>query len=189
VARDVASLARHTRSLQPRARSLPALSGGEWRRRALTAVALTAGLAGAALATWALWFEPRRLVVRRRTLRLPRWPDALDGLTVAVLSDLHAGAPHVKEDRIERLVARVNREAPDLVVLLGDVIDPAVKLGGWVAPEAVASRLAALRAPLGTLAVLGNHDWLHDGPRVGRALSDAGIRVLEDEAVRITHRA
>jgi uncharacterized protein len=71
----------------------------------------------------------------------------------------------------------------DLLVLLGDYVDPEVALGGALPPEEVAARLGAVRPPLGSVAVLGNHDWLTDGPRVAGALRAAGIRVLENEAV------
>ena len=151
--------------------------------RAATAATIIVA-AGAALAWRALWHEPRRGRLRRRTLRLPRWPDELAGLRVAVISDLHAGAPHVDEARIARLVAAVNRRRPDLVVLLGDFVDPDVKLGSPVTAEAVAERLAALRAPHGVIAVLGNHDWRYGGPGVAAALRAGGIEVLENAAVR-----
>jgi uncharacterized protein len=151
------------------------------RARAATAGAALAGAAAAAIAWRALWHEPRHGRIRERALELPRWPAELDGLRVALISDLHAGAPHVDERRIERLAAAVNPHAPDVVVLLGDFIDLTVRGGRTVAPEAVADRLGALRAPLGVLAVLGNHDWHHDGPRVAAALRAAGIRVLENE--------
>jgi uncharacterized protein len=152
--------------------------------RARTAAALAAaGL----VAVEAAWREPRRLVVRRPVLRLERWPAALDGLRVAVVADLHAGAPHFGLRRVEQVVARVNAERPDLVALLGDYVDPNVLLARRLAPEAIARRLGRLRAPLGRLAVLGNHDWREDGERIGRALADAGIRVLEDEAVPLGH--
>ena len=45
--------------------------------------------------------------------------------------------------------------------------------------------LALLEAPLGVLAVLGNHDWTEGGRRVGRALRDAGIPVLENRALEL----
>jgi predicted MPP superfamily phosphohydrolase len=155
------------------------------RRRAHAATAATiVATAGAALAWRALWHEPRHGRLRRRTLRLPRWPGELAGLRVAVISDLHAGAPHVGEARIARLVAAVNRRRPDLVVLLGDFVDPEVKLGSPVTVEAVAGRLAALRAPHGVIAVLGNHDWRYGGPRVAAALRAGGIEVLENAATR-----
>src|SRR3954447_22252997 len=152
--------------------------------RAATASAAAAGLAAAALAWRALWQGARRGRVRELELSLPRWPPALDGLRVALVSDLHAGAPHVGEERIERVVAAVNARRPDLVLLLGDYIDPEVRFGSAVAPGAVAERLAKLRAPLGAVAVLGNHDWHNDGPGVRAALREAGIAVLDNDAIR-----
>jgi predicted MPP superfamily phosphohydrolase len=152
--------------------------------RAATASAAAAGLAVGGIAWRALWYEPRNGRVRERELALERWPAALDGLRVALVSDLHAGAPHVGEERIERVVAAVNARRPDLVLLLGDYVDPTVRFGSTVAPGAVAERLAKLRAPRGVVAVLGNHDWHNDGPGVRAALRAAGIPVLENEAVR-----
>src|SRR6185503_4880672 len=137
--------------------------------RAAAAGAAAAGAAAAAIAWRALWQEPRSDRVRERDLVLPGWPDELAGLRVALLSDLHAGAPHVREKRIERLVAAVNAHRPDLVLLLGDYIDPEVPFGGPVAPGTVA-------------ALLGNHDWHNDGPGMRTALREAGIAVLENEA-------
>lgn len=153
------------------------------------AVALAGATTATGLAYWALWHEPRRGVVRHRTLTLPRWPAALDGLRVAVISDLHAGAPHVDEARVAAVVARANREAPDLVALLGDFVDEEVAGAIPVAPEAVARALGALRAPLGVVAVLGNHDWRTGGERVARALRANAITVLENDATALATRA
>jgi len=157
----------------------------EHRGRAVAAGAAAAGLAAAAIAWRGLWQEPRSERVREHELALPAWPAALDGLRVALVSDVHAGAPHMDEGRIERVVAAVRDERPDLVLLLGDYVDYDVHFGSAVAPEAVAGRLAALRAPRGVVAVLGNHDWRHDGPRVRAVLRGAGIPVLENEAMRV----
>ena len=139
----------------------------------------------AALAAWSLWIEPRRVVVRRVTLDLPRWPARWDGFRVALVSDLHAGSVHVDEDRIARVVEITQGLSPDLIALLGDFVDDSSVGGSDVAPEAVAERLGRLRAPLGAVAVLGNHDWGVDGERVRAALRDAGIRVLENTSTRI----
>jgi uncharacterized protein len=137
--------------------------------------------AGAALA-WAGWIEPRRLVTVRRTLELPRWPAALDGVRLGLLSDIHAGAPHVGPKAIARAVERLNAEAPDAMLLLGDFIDAHVLWGGRIAPELIARELAELRAPLGRFAVLGNHDWKQVGDGMWRALTEAGIEVLENRS-------
>jgi predicted MPP superfamily phosphohydrolase len=153
------------------------------RRRHAAIGGAAAGAVVAAVAWRALWQEPRSERVREIALELPRWPDDLDGLRVALISDLHTGAPHVDEERLARLVDTVNAREPDLVALLGDFVDPKVRGGQAIAPEAVAVPLGRLRAPLGVVAVLGNHDWRHDGRRVAAALRGAGIRVLENEAV------
>jgi uncharacterized protein len=122
--------------------------------------------------------------VRRLDVHVDRWPERLDGLRVAVISDLHTGAPWVDAKRV---VSKANAERPDLIALVGDYADPSVPLGKPVAPEAVAEELGALRAPLGVFAVLGNHDWYHYGERVPRALRKAGLEVLENDAVAVEH--
>jgi uncharacterized protein len=153
------------------------------RRRALA----LAGLGAAFVAVEGGWREPRRLVVRSRALALARWPARLDGLRVGIVADLHAGSPHFGLRRVEQIVARVNGERPDLIVLLGDYVDPKVPFGRRLAPEAVTERLGRLRARLGVHAVLGNHDWHEDGERVQRALLAAGIAVLEDRALPLAY--
>jgi predicted MPP superfamily phosphohydrolase len=143
-------------------------------------IAAAAG-AGAAL-LWAGWIEPRRLVTVRRTVELPRWPQALDGLRVGLLTDLHAGAPHAGLEPIARAVERLNAEAPDLTLLLGDFVDSHSLWRGRVPPELVAREVAALEAPLGRYAVLGNHDWRATGDRMWTALERAGVPVLENRS-------
>jgi predicted MPP superfamily phosphohydrolase len=141
--------------------------------------------AGAALAVWAGWIEPRRLVVRRETLSLRGWPRALDGLRAGVMADFHSGVPHMGRPEIARAVARLAAESPDLLLLLGDYVDASPLWGGRLAPEAIAGELGALRTPLGTYAVLGNHDWRAAPDRMWTALETAGITVLENRAVPV----
>jgi predicted MPP superfamily phosphohydrolase len=152
--------------------------GGLSRRRALAAAG---GLA--ATVAYARWIEPRRLVVRRPEIEVSPWPPALDGLRVAVLSDLHTGGPHVDVERVAGIARRLAAEQPDLALLLGDFVDFDVAGGDHVRPRAVVEALGALRPPLGTYAVLGNHDWHSAGSAMPEALAAAGIEVLENRAV------
>lgn len=138
--------------------------------------------------TWAVLIEPGRLVVREIPLAIPRWPAAIGPLRIAAISDVHTGAPHITFDKLREVVARTNAAHPDLVVLLGDYVIHGVVGGRFVPPEPTAAVLRDLRAPLGVFAVLGNHDWWYDGARVGRAFTDAGIPVLDDEAVAVPTR-
>lgn len=152
--------------------------------RTRATVAGAAAACGAAM--WATVVEPRRLRVREVEVEVPGWPRALDALRVALVADLHAGAPHVDESRVARVVAAANRARPDLVALLGDYVDTRAPLGSRIEPEAVAAPLGRLEAPLGTFAVLGNHDWNDEGERMRHALREQRIEVLENDAVSVS---
>lgn len=123
-------------------------------------------------------------MVRREELTLPRWPAALDGLRVGVLTDLHAGMPYVGLDAVERAADTLAAERPGLVCLLGDFVDRRAVFARAVDMTALAARLAPLgAAPRGVVAVLGNHDWYAGARWVADALEDAGVTVLEDSAL------
>jgi hypothetical protein len=167
------------------------------RRRHLLA-GLGAGF-GTALAggAYALAIEPGfRLEVRHYRPALPAWPAGFR-LRVGVISDLHAGGPHMLLRRVEGIVEAVEGLRPDLVVFLGDLNASHRFLTERVPPERSAAVLARLRPPLGLHAVLGNHDWWDDPatfrlgrrhrPDTERALLAAGIPVLENAAARLRH--
>jgi uncharacterized protein len=153
-------------------------------RPAITAIAVILVV----LAVWATFVEPGLIAIRPTEIQLPRWPVPLAGTRIAVLGDIHAGAPHVSPEKLRALVTQVNGAAPDLVVLLGDFVIHGVVGGSFVEPEVTADILGGLRAPGGVIAVLGNHDWWYDGPRVRNALERRGIVVLENRAHRVAHR-
>ena len=144
--------------------------------------ALAAAAAGAA--AYAAYVEPRRLITHHETVHLPDWPHHLDGLRVGLLSDLHAGVPHAGRAAIARAVAQLDAERPHLILLLGDYLDAGPLFGGRLDPETVARELEHLHAPQGVYAVLGNHDWRRSGDKMWLALTNHGIRALENSAVR-----
>ena len=127
---------------------------------------------------------PRLLRVHEVPLAVPGWPHDLDGLRIAVVGDVHAGAPWTGLDRVREVVRRVAAVRPDLVLLLGDHLAD-VPLGTRLDPEPVAEALAGLRAVAPVVGVLGNHDWDVDGERVRRALEAVGLPVLEESAVPV----
>lgn len=139
------------------------------------------------LLIWSCLIEPRMLVIHRQEIHVAGWPQRFGTLTVAALSDIHAGSPHVNLERVESIVARTNELKPDLIVLLGDYISREFSSHRYMSPEKVAPILAGLKAPLGTIAVLGNHDWWFDGERSWVALKKNGVVVLENEPLAI-HR-
>jgi predicted MPP superfamily phosphohydrolase len=128
------------------------------------------------------WFvEPNLLVVRRMEIVSEDWRGA--PLTIAVIGDTHVGSPHVDAARVGRIVERVNRLRPELVVLLGDYA------GGHLSdaersPAEVQDILggvatfAALNPRYGVAAVLGNHDSWFNPQAITTALQDAGVAAL-----------
>ena len=124
-------------------------------------------------------------MVREVRLSPPGWPAADAGLRVALISDLHVGSPWNGVDRLREVVRRTNAARPDLVLLLGDYVSRGVVGGSSVPPETTGQILHGLAAPLGVYAVLGNHDYAMNAPRIEGALRLGGITVLADEAKRI----
>jgi predicted MPP superfamily phosphohydrolase len=144
-----------------------------------------AGLAAGAWLLDAAVLAPRRFRLHDVPLAVPGWPAALDGLRVALIGDLHAGAPWVDLARVRTVVDAVIASRPDLVLLLGDHVAD-VTFGTHLEPGQVArelSRLLQVDGPV--LGVLGNHDWYAGGWRMRAALEDAGLPVLEEGAVPV----
>jgi len=150
-------------------------------------VAILTLVLSAGLAVYAFWWEPSTLRVVEVELALDA--PTVPPLRIAVLSDLHVGSAYHGVRRLRDTVDRTNATRPDLVCILGDLISGGGVGGTFVTPEAIAAELGRLRAPVGVVAVMGNHDRVYDGSRVERALLDVGIRVLEDTAVRLADSA
>jgi uncharacterized protein len=145
---------------------------------------LLLGAAVLALLLWHCFGEARAdPIVRRATFELADWPAGARPVQVVLASDIHIGSAAMDAPRLARLVRIIDGLRPDLVVLAGDFIfghDPAA---AGRQEAALAHALGGLRAPLGTIAVLGNHDhWTGEGA-VTRALARAGITLLDNAAV------
>jgi predicted MPP superfamily phosphohydrolase len=138
---------------------------------------LVAALAVGVTAYGAL--EAAHPTVTRYELSSPRLPAQFDGVRVALITDLHAGA--VRSAAFTRQVVDLtNAERPDLVVIAGDLEDgTAARYGRETAP------LADLRAPLGVFATTGNHEMYRDTANWVRAFQSLGLRMLQNESVRV----
>lgn len=112
--------------------------------------------------------------VVRLDLPFPDLPPGLDGLRLCQLSDMHVG-PLLGEAHVRTWRAIVESERPELLLLTGDFVD---SLPREVAPFAEVFR--DVRPPMGTFAILGNHDYFSDPRPIWDALSGAGIPCLEN---------
>lgn len=150
------------------------------RRAALKGALATAigGLTGAV--SYGIAYERHRLGVTEATMPFFGLPPALDGLRVALLTDIHHSAL-VPADDVTRAVELALSTQPDMIVLGGDY----VTYGDRNFVEPVAELLSPLRAPNGVFAILGNHD---DDREMPAALTRKGITVLKDQRTRVVIR-
>lgn len=131
-----------------------------------------AGLAilGAIVLLTAAGFVNAQLLAVKR-VPIPA-PATAAGHRVAQISDVHVGSR--SPGLLRRIVARVNAERPDYVVITGDLID----FAGISRRELAA--LAAFNAP--AFFAIGNHERYVDLAAIDERLRSLGVRVLRDEA-------
>jgi uncharacterized protein len=108
-------------------------------------------------------------------LQINHLPKNLDGIVIIALADLHVGS-QIGNNWLAARVAQVNELKPDLVVLLGDIVEGHSRDN----QDAFASTLSRLAAPLGVYAVIGNHEYFGTGDEgnVSSIFDKAGIPAL-----------
>ena len=125
---------------------------------------------------------PDELVLNRVNLSVNHWDKKHNNLKIAIISDIHAGAPFINSKKLEKIVELTNKEKPDLILLPGDFVEKGVIGGKFVRPEPIVKTLSKLNSKYGVVAVLGNHDWDYNGKKVTLALENEKIHVLENSA-------
>jgi uncharacterized protein len=152
--------------------------GREGRRR-LNAVASPLIVAVAVGVTAYGAYEAANPSITRFELSSPELPSEFDGVEVALVTDLHAGAVR-SADFTQQVVDLVGEQQPDLVIIAGDLVDgTAARYSPELAP------LADLEAPLGVFATTGNHEMFEDTVNWVTAFEDVGLDVLRNESVTL----
>ncbi|WP_237741612.1 metallophosphoesterase [Tsukamurella sp. 1534] len=154
-------------------------STADGARRLLRGIALT-GIVGGVAATGYGLVEAASPRVTHTPVRLASMPEGFGTLRVALITDIHAG-PVRTRSFVQRVVDETNAQNPDVVLLGGDLIDGTVeRIGEDLAP------LKDLRAPLGVLAVTGNHEYYaDDAANWVRRWREVGVRPLLNESARL----
>jgi uncharacterized protein len=143
------------------------------------AVLLVAGVGGY------VWWETysRMPVVREASVALADWPEGAAPVTVLLVSDTHVSRPDMPPGRLARIMRALAALKPDLVALAGDYIGHKPDDPGYYAVIDAIEPFMALKPPLGTVAVLGNHDAAKAGEVIAE-MQAAGITPLVGAAVR-----
>ncbi|POX54246.1 hypothetical protein C3489_14040 [Streptomyces sp. Ru71] len=112
--------------------------------------------------------------VKRVTVPLAKLPRAAHGYRIAVVSDIHLG-PILGRDFAQKVVDTINATQPDLIAVVGDLVDGSVKdLGPAAAP------LAGLTARHGAYFVTGNHEYFSGAEQWVEEVRRLGLRPLEN---------
>ena len=151
------------------------------RRQFLARATYTYAAAGIGLSAYGIWSAERLPSITRRTLVFPDLPPGLNGLRIAHLSDVHAGI-HMSEAKMREIVEQTNALGADLIVQTGDMID----ISQSFIPDYVRA-FRDLRAPLGVVTVLGNHDRYTGQDAVIRGVQDAGQVFVKNGVHVIEH--
>ncbi|MEV3873307.1 metallophosphoesterase [Streptomyces sp. NPDC049906] len=152
----------------------PAPAGPSRRLFVARTVAGTAAVAAAATVGAGTYGVLNGPTVKRVTVPLAKLPRSAHGFRIAVVSDIHLG-PILGRSFAERLVRTINSTQPDLIAIVGDMVDGDVAdLGPAAAP------LARLKARHGTFFVTGNHEYFSGAQQWVDEVRDLGLHPMEN---------
>ena len=123
-----------------------------------------------------------RPVVRTYQVEIPKRASELNNLNVVMVSDIHIGSPG-HTGLVDKAVKEINALNPDIVLIVGDVIDSKVEpfiKGNY------AQKLAGIKSKYGIYAVTGNHEYYGgDSEEFIKAIRAAGVNLLLDQNVKV----
>lgn len=129
----------------------------------------------------AFFIEPNISWTTKTNLKVPHLPEALKGLRIVHLTDLHY-KPDKDEGLLETVVEKVNEIEPDLIFLTGDFVDHDTS-----GIDPMLSLLSKLKTKHGIYACMGNHDgWTADGSYYKDLFEKNGINFLINENTKLS---
>ncbi|MFE6553074.1 metallophosphoesterase [Streptomyces sp. NPDC057746] len=154
----------------------PAPAPADPSRRLFVSRAVGGAVAAASAGTvgYGTYGVLRGPAVKRVTVPLARLPRSAHGFRIAVVSDIHLG-PVLGRGFAQRVVDTINSTQPDLIAVVGDLVDGSVKdLGPAAAP------LSRLRARHGSYFVTGNHEYFSGADQWVEEVRRLGLHPLEN---------
>ncbi|MDT0543861.1 MULTISPECIES: metallophosphoesterase [Streptomyces] len=144
------------------------------RTVAVGAATVAAGTVG--YGTYSVLRGPR---LKRVTVPLAKLPRQAHGFRIAVVSDIHLG-PILGRAHTRRIVETINRTNPDMIAVVGDLVDGSVAdLGPAAEP------LRELRARHGSYFVTGNHEYFSGAAQWVDHVRELGLRPLENQRTEL----
>jgi len=153
------------------------------RRYFFKTATAAAGVAPFIGAVYGFAAERLNYQVRRVEIPIANLPSALDGMTIAQLSDIHMSG-YMPRDQVRRAIDMTNELGADLAVVTGDFITAK----GDPLEECVAE-IRRLMAPLGIYACNGNHEiYAEAEDRAQELFRQSGMKLLRRQNEIVTFR-
>lgn len=119
--------------------------------------------------------------IKNLNLTISKKVEGRSNLQIAMISDLHLGYV-IDRKYLAKVIKKINELDPDLVLLAGDMLDEDIKP---VLTHHMGREFQKLKAPLGTLAITGNHEYIGNADRSCQYLEECGIKLLRDSTLLI----
>ncbi len=150
----------------------------------LARVFLLIVVAGFLLLGKGYWNATRDPIIRSGTIKVEDWPTGAPPVRVLLISDIHIAGPDMPPQRMARIARQLSALKPDLILIAGDLVsDKRLATRIYSVPEIIAP-LKALRAPLGVVIALGNHDHWFAESAIPAEIRRAGMTVLINQAIK-----
>ncbi len=183
IARKVAAKKQVEASPAPAVRETAELVADPGRRHFFKAATAAAGAAPFLGAMYGFAAERLNYQIRRVEIPMANLPDALDGMKIAQLSDIHLSGYISRED-VRRAVDMANDLSPDLSVVTGDFIT-----GASDPLQDCIAEIRRLAAPLGIYGCNGNHEiYAKAEDAAERLFTEAGMKLLRSENATLNFR-
>lgn len=132
---------------------------------------------------WSFFIEPKLIMVRNVSIDIPHWNKEHKNLKIVLLTDFHIGFGHMSRKNLAKIIERTNSYNPDIVLLLGDYVNLSAQNQKYL-PFLVDFK--KLRSKYGVFAIMGNHESWEVRNKIRYFIKQAGIKLLENRAEKIT---
>lgn len=133
-------------------------------------------------------YKFRHPVVKELNLTIDKYSPEVKELKIVVAADIHVGYL-IDRDILKMYVDKIMEQKPDMVLLVGDIIDYDLKS---VREQKMEEEFKRLSAPYGVFASTGNHDYIQlaeeeENEKIKWLRDESGLTLLQDTAVFIAN--
>lgn len=130
------------------------------------------------LSVFAFYEGNRPARIKELHIELPNLPPSLDGFSIVLVADLHLHGRH-SLNKLRKIIASLNKLAPDLIAFGGDIIDP-----GFRHTDELKELMNSISSRYEMVGIMGNHEFYFGRQRAAEFYRESGIRLLRNEVIK-----